>query len=105
MSQHGSKRDEMLQDVNARQENVLWPDTVRNTAAVDGYLWKGNPKATKVQRAGSLICGLFVLGIALVCITVAYQGASFNIATAVVLLFGAGFTYLGCRVIRNAFLR
>jgi hypothetical protein len=90
--------------MNARQENVLWPEIARNAATVDGYLWRGNPKTTKVQRAGSVICGWFVLGIALICVTVVFQRDSFNVASSVDLVFAVGFTYVEGRLIRNAFL-
>jgi hypothetical protein len=58
-------------DVNARQRNTVWPDTVRNGRSVDALLWKGSPNATEVQRVGMAIFGLLFLA------------------------FGANFAYLG----------
>ena len=47
-----------LREIEARQRGTVWPDTLRNGALVDAFLWKGSPKATVIQRIGP---GLFEL--------------------------------------------
>ncbi len=45
----------LLEEVSRRQRNTLWPDAMVNSSSVDALLWKGSPKATKVQRVGIVI--------------------------------------------------
>jgi hypothetical protein len=50
--------DSMRDDLEAKQRATLYPDTVRAGRNIDEFLWKGDPKETKVQRAG---LGVFAL--------------------------------------------
>lgn len=61
---HHDQHARLLEEVESRQRNLLWPDTMLNASRVDALLWKGSPKATKVQRVGIAIWGLsfFALG-------------------------------------------
>ncbi len=47
-----------MRELEDRQKNTLWLDTLRNGITLDGFLWKGSPNATLVQRIG---LGLFAL--------------------------------------------
>lgn len=47
--------------MEAWQRNTLWPDTLRNGALVDAFLWKGSPNATPIQRIGIALFGLLFL--------------------------------------------
>jgi hypothetical protein len=48
-----------IHEVRSKQENTVFPDTVRNSSAVDAYFLRGNPKAPIVQRVGAWIFGAF----------------------------------------------
>jgi len=50
-----------IHEVRSKQENTVFPDTVRNSSAVDAYFLRGNPKAPIVQRVGAWIFGAFFL--------------------------------------------
>jgi len=52
-----------IEDIHARQRNIVWPDTLRNSRKVDAFLWKGSPNATPVQRIGAWLFGLTFLGL------------------------------------------
>jgi hypothetical protein len=54
---HRDDQDHLIEDMRARQQNTLWPDAMVNSSSVDELLWKGSPKATKVQRIGIAIWG------------------------------------------------
>ena len=56
---HRSK-DEWLRDVDARQRNVVFPDTVQN----EGRFWRnlGKEPLTPVAKAGLVVLGIFVFG-------------------------------------------
>jgi hypothetical protein len=61
---HNTSRNNLRQDLEAKQRNILWPDTLTNARRVDEFLWKGSPSPSGVQRIGTAIFGLFYLGIA-----------------------------------------
>lgn len=92
--------ERMLQEVDARQRNILWPDAMINSSSVDALLWKGSPKATKVQRVGIAIWGFVFLS----------AGASFMLfAFERHQAFFAGFSVfslaVGTKITLNAFMR
>lgn len=45
-------------ELEARQRNTVWPDTLRNNLLVDNFLWKGSPHASTIQRIGLALFGL-----------------------------------------------
>jgi hypothetical protein len=53
-------KDEWLRDVDARQRNVVFPDTVQN----EGRFWRnlGKEPLTSVAKAGLVVLGIFVFG-------------------------------------------
>jgi hypothetical protein len=52
------KLHEYIEEIRAKQRNTVWPDPLRNSRAVDEFLWRGSSKAPLVQRVGALIFGL-----------------------------------------------
>ena len=54
------ERERWLEDIDARQRNVVFPDTVQN----EGRLWRnlGNPAFNAAAKAGLALIGLFVYG-------------------------------------------
>jgi hypothetical protein len=60
--EHDEERHAYLfKEVSRRQRNTLWPDAMVNSSSVDALLWKGSPKATKVQRVGIVVWGLTLM--------------------------------------------
>jgi hypothetical protein len=49
--------------MQAKQRNVVWPDTLRNGRSVDAFFWKGSPTAPFVQRLGAFLFGLGFLSL------------------------------------------
>lgn len=47
--------------VEAKQRNIDWTDTLRNSSGVDGLLWKGSGNLTLIQRAGIWLFALSFL--------------------------------------------
>jgi len=92
--------DHLIEDVRASQRNTLWRDAMVNSSSVDGLLWKGSPKATRVQRAGIAIFGL----------TFALLGAGFEVIASekhelFPAFFGLLWLALGTKLVLNAFKR
>jgi hypothetical protein len=92
------------EDADLRQRNTIWPDTVRNAAKVDGFLWKGSPSATKVQRVGAFIFGILLLLAAAMLVGIAFVDGYVGLPSIGLIVIAVGVIYLGCRLIRNAFL-
>jgi hypothetical protein len=97
---HRNSQDHLIEDVKASQRNTLWPDAMVNSSSVDALLWKGSPKATKVQRIGIAIWGL----------TFACLGAFFELVASekhepFLMFFGLLWFALGAKILLNAFKR
>src|ERR1700733_9555823 len=57
-----ANRDSEIDEVNAKQKNTVFPDTIRNSSGVDAYFLRGDPKAPIAQRVGAWVFGaLFLL--------------------------------------------
>ena len=90
----------MIEDVRARQRNTLWPDAMVNSSNVDGLLWKGSPKATKIQRIGIAIWGL-----AFACVGVVFEMIACEKHELFPVFFGLPWLALGIKLFINAFKR
>jgi membrane associated rhomboid family serine protease len=53
--------ERIRKDVEERQRGILVPNLIRSGRSVDEFMWKGDPKASLVQRIGLLIFGLMFL--------------------------------------------
>lgn len=93
--------NEIRADVEARQRATIWPDTLRNGRSIDAFLWKGDPNAKPVQRAGVVVFGhTFLLSsIGIVFLPDRRNGSIIQ------LLFGIGGLLISLRLFRNALLR
>jgi hypothetical protein len=94
-----SKLDDFMGEMRARQRNIIWPDTLRNSRSVDVFLWKGSPAPTLVQRIGAWVIGLFYIGIGLLVFGLARKTGTRWAAIIVVALLYAGVRICikGCR--------
>jgi hypothetical protein len=97
---HRDPQDRLIEDVGASQRNTLWPDAMVNSSGVDGLLWKGSPKATKVQRVGIAIFGLTFAFLGVIFETIASEKHETFPA-----IFGLLWIALGAKLVINAFKR
>jgi hypothetical protein len=95
-----TKRNDLIRVVEAKQRNVVWPDMLRNSAQVDGFLWKGAPDAPLVQRIGAWIFGVTLMAIGLGLFDVAYHRPSWLFGAASIAVF-----LIGAKVFWNGFRR
>jgi hypothetical protein len=93
-------QDRLREEVELKQRNTVWPDTLRNALSVDEYLWKGNPKAPLVQRIGAVIWGVSFL-----VATVVFGYLASHKSVGFLYVFAAAIGYGGLRMICNAFMR
>ena len=93
MSKHSS-RDEWLRDVDARQRNVVFPDTANN----EGRFWRnvidGKERLSGIQRIGILFIFLTLLVAFLSLADVFRSGFSFRNLATTSLTFLAGLAFL-----------
>ena len=68
---HERDNQELKKEDEREQSGVTWPETTLNSGrAVDAFLWKGDPKATPIQRIGLVIYALMFLLLFVVLIVV-----------------------------------
>jgi len=95
---------EIREDVEAKQRAILWPDALRAGKSVDEFLWKGDPNAKPIQRAGLVVFGFsfWILGVSIIAIGWAKDE---GLACLVMSLVGSAAALISIRLLRNAFLR
>src|SRR5579863_10365152 len=91
-------------DIEARQRNILWEDGRLGGRSVDAFLWKGDPKAKPIQRAGLVVFGLMFLLPAVVFACVPFQ-KHFEQGWAIEFILSLFFLLIALRLFRNACLR
>ncbi len=92
-----------MRELEDKQKSTLWLDTLRNGATVDGFLWKGSPNATLVQRIGLTLFALLwsMPGVLLLGFGFAEPGPVWF--RVVMLVLALPFLLLGAKLIANAF--
>jgi hypothetical protein len=88
-----------IEDLKARQRNVVFPEVLNNSRWVDAFLWKGSPNAPLVQRAGAWIFGLFFMlaGLAILALGLQKQSWQADLFALVWFLLGGRIFLNGCR--------
>jgi peptidoglycan/LPS O-acetylase OafA/YrhL len=95
---------EIREDVEARQKATVWPDTLRNGSSVDAFLWRGDPHAKPIQRAGLVVFGLTFLLLAICVASIPIQ-KDFEDDWAIVFLMALFVLLISMRLFRNSLLR
>ncbi|MFP5237971.1 MAG: hypothetical protein ACLGSD_18900 [Acidobacteriota bacterium] len=96
--------EEVRADVGARQSNLLWEDAHKNGASVDGFLWKGDPNAKPIQRAGLVVFALAFLLLAILMGSIPFDGPGEEGSIGIFVISGL-FLALSVRLFWNAFRR
>jgi hypothetical protein len=94
---------EIREDIEAKQRATVWPDTLRNGRSVDAFLWRGDPHAKPIQRAGLVVFGLTFLLLAIAIGSVPFDRGFPDgwVADFLMALIGL---LISMRLFRNAFL-
>lgn len=91
-----------LREVESRQRNVVWPDTLRNGALVDAFLWKGSPNATPIQRIGTGLFGLLFLCPAILLMRFGVFESGPVVFRMLMFLLALPWAAISCKLLRNA---
>jgi hypothetical protein len=95
-----SNHNSLVEIIEAKQRNTVWPDTMINSRGVDEFLWKGDPNAPLVQRMAAWIFGIFFILIGVGWLDAGYEKHSLIVAVLSILWF-----LLGGKVLLNGFRR
>jgi hypothetical protein len=96
--------EQIRSDVEARQKNILWEDARHGGKSVDAFLWKGDPNARPVQRAGLVVFGLTFLLLSICMFSIPFERPQKD-GVFIDIFFGLGSALISIRLFRNAFLR
>lgn len=91
-----------LKDVQDRQRNTIWPDTVRNGSKADGAIWFGADNPTKIQRIGFGLFGAVFFSVGVISIASMWQSGNMGKAR-LSFVMGAVLLVIGGRILWNAF--
>jgi len=96
--------EEIREEIEAKQRTVLFEDGLNAGKSVDEFLWKGDPNAKPIQRAGLVVFAVtfWIVGIFIIAIGWAKDE---GLGCLVVSLVGSAFVLVSIRLLRNAFLR
>ena len=105
---HEHNTQELPKEDDREQSVVTWPETTLNPGrAVDEFLWKGDPKATPIQRVGLVIYALMFLllfvGFVVVMIVMIVKHDFDWVSFLGVLMIGTLSGILGFRFLLNVF--
>jgi hypothetical protein len=80
--------ERIREDAEERQRGTLVPDSIRSGRSVDEFMWKGDPKASLVQRIGLLFFGLMFLVLFAIAVVIlatrTWEGGSGRLSVGVV---------------------
>jgi hypothetical protein len=55
------RRGAFIDDLRRKQQNILWPDTLRYGRSIDKFLLKGSAHPPIVQKIGAWLIGIWML--------------------------------------------
>jgi hypothetical protein len=96
--------EQVRADVEAKQEGILWEKAHKNGVSVDAFLWKGDPHAKPVQRAGLVVFALFCLMVVVSIVSIHFQKKDEDDSVAD-LFVAFAFFLLSMRLLYNAVRR
>ena len=68
-----SPLDRIREEAEEKQRAILWPDTLRSGRSVDEFLWRGDRRATLVQRIGLAVFAMMFLFCASICVALLFK--------------------------------
>lgn len=96
--------EHLIEAIEAKQRNTVWPDALQNGRSVDAFLWKGSANAPLVQRIGAWIFGFTFMLLAVALIEVDRETTPDRKSIAFVIL-AVLFFGVGLKVFLNGFRR
>jgi len=73
-----SPLDRIREETEEKQRAILWPDVLRSGHSVDEFLWKGDRRATPVQRIGLAVFAMMFLSCASIFVVLLFKDATWG---------------------------
>ena len=89
-------QQKFIDELKARQQNLIWPNTLVNNRGVDAFFLKGSPNPTVVQRIAAWLFGLAFMALGCLFLFAGKQRRPWFI-----ILLGLGLFALGTRIFLN----
>jgi phosphotransferase system glucose/maltose/N-acetylglucosamine-specific IIC component len=96
--------EEIRDEIEAKQRTLLFEDGLNAGKSVDEFLWKGDPNAKPIQRAGLMVFAITFWFLGVVMIAIGWARDE-GLACLVTSLVGLASVLISIRLLRNAFLR
>jgi Flp pilus assembly protein TadB len=93
---------EQIREIEEKQRATNWPEALQAGRSVDEFLWKGDPKAKPIQRAGLAVFATMFLSLFAVSVVVVIAKHDWTV-TLVALIPGTLSGIAGFRLLRNTF--
>ena len=87
----------LVEDLEAKQKNTVWPGTLINGRGVDVFLWRGTAHPTCVQSMAAVLFGLLFIAFA-----IGFCGIASERHSLLLDFFSLGWLCLGVRVLFNS---
>jgi len=93
-----SDRNAWIDQIRAKQLNIVWPDSTINSLGATEFLWRGSANPTLAQRIGAWLFGLIFLIAGVLFLNIGWrEGSVFNTALSLIAFIVA------VRIFRNGF--
>ena len=89
-------KQKFIEEMKARQRNIVWPDALKNSRSADEFLIKGSAKPTLVQRIAAWLFGISFMGLGLFFLALALHEHAWPLGVLTV-----GFCALGIKIFSN----
>ena len=98
---HEQEPDKFIDEIRARQRNIVFPDTVRNERPLFDFFWNGAHDPPMVQRIGARLFGLISVfsGLVIAALSMRSDGEWLGLAISLITVG------VGIRIFRNGFPR
>jgi len=87
----------LIDELEVKQKNTIWPGPLINGASVDKFLWSGSARPSLVQSIAAILFGLLFL-----CGAAAFCSIAIERHSIIVGIVSLGALYLGGRVLSNS---
>jgi hypothetical protein len=89
---------DFISRARARQQNILWPESLMNSNEVNKLFWRGSSNPSLVQRIGAWLFGATFIGMGIVTALLTRGDRSFFLV-----LFSSGLILAGAVIFRAGF--
>ena len=87
------------------QRNIVWPDPLAHSRAVDVFLWRGSPNPTMVQRIAAWIMGFSFIAVGLGCLSLTWLDGTWSLGPLTIGALGLFGVIVGIKIFSSGWRR